>query len=373
MVVSKIVVPKEERGKGTGGQIMKRLTDAADRNGDTMALTPSKDFGASSVSRLNTFYKGHGFVDNKGKNKDFGTKESMIREPKKGPAGGGGVNALQSSTKAPSTGSGPADMRTTDAQVVRDRKATAAAAKPDDNTFTQAGKDYKQALKDRNDSRYRLSTGSSADADADRKTLTSSEAAMKKLWPQLTSRDVAEQAVRMDPSVNPEIRQSMVDEVTKHVQFTGKHDLWKRATINLGKTPPKVNGTTMHGEHIVVGDHLVGRDSFGKANVKKNDFKTGHHAVGTLGSDDVGGHKATLAHEIGHVVHHQVYGGSGRTTPAVPGTRGTHNSSYGNTNHHEGAAEAYAAAFARAQGHQYRNDQLADVGDQMAKKAREDK
>lgn len=45
-------------------------------------------------------------------------------------------------------------------------------------------------------------------------------------------------------------------------------------------------------------------------------------------------------------------------------------SGYGNTHHMEGAAEAYAAAYARAHGHAYSNDQLADVGDQIAARVR---
>jgi predicted GNAT family N-acyltransferase len=82
IVVHQIVVPGEKRSQGIGGRIMKRLTDAADRNGDSMALTPSKDYGGT-VSRLQTFYRGHGFVPNSGRNKDYTTRESMIREPKK--------------------------------------------------------------------------------------------------------------------------------------------------------------------------------------------------------------------------------------------------------------------------------------------------
>lgn len=70
----------DERGQGAGSAYMQKLTDYADRNQKQIALTPSKDFGGS-VSRLRKFYKGFGFVENKGRNKDFTTQESMIRYP----------------------------------------------------------------------------------------------------------------------------------------------------------------------------------------------------------------------------------------------------------------------------------------------------
>ena len=54
--------------------------------GDTMKrtiiLTPSKDFGATSVPRLIKFYKRFGFVENRGRNKDFDINYSMYRLPK---------------------------------------------------------------------------------------------------------------------------------------------------------------------------------------------------------------------------------------------------------------------------------------------------
>ena len=61
-----------------GSAFMQDLTAHADQYGDTMALSPSKDFGASSVSRLKEFYGGFGFV----KNRDDSISETMIRLPK---------------------------------------------------------------------------------------------------------------------------------------------------------------------------------------------------------------------------------------------------------------------------------------------------
>lgn len=78
--LSKIIVPEEQRGQGTGSQVMQRIIDWADQNGKTVALTPSKDFGGT-VPRLKSFYKNFGFVENKGRNKDFEISESMYREP----------------------------------------------------------------------------------------------------------------------------------------------------------------------------------------------------------------------------------------------------------------------------------------------------
>lgn len=78
--LSRIVVPKEMRNQGVGTQVMSDLSDYADSIGKRITLTPSSDFGGS-VPKLKTFYKELGFVENKGKNKDFSTRETMYREP----------------------------------------------------------------------------------------------------------------------------------------------------------------------------------------------------------------------------------------------------------------------------------------------------
>lgn len=79
VTVSRIIAG--ERGQGSGSRVMQAIADYADANGRVVALTPSSDFGGK-VSRLREFYKRFGFVENKGKNKDFGTRETMIRDPK---------------------------------------------------------------------------------------------------------------------------------------------------------------------------------------------------------------------------------------------------------------------------------------------------
>jgi GNAT superfamily N-acetyltransferase len=79
--LTKVVVPKGERGQGVGSKFMQDLTAQADIDGAQLRLSPSTDFGGSSVNRLKEFYKEFGFVENKGKSKDFTVSNSMYREP----------------------------------------------------------------------------------------------------------------------------------------------------------------------------------------------------------------------------------------------------------------------------------------------------
>jgi predicted GNAT family acetyltransferase len=82
ITLSKIVVPKNLRKSGIGSDVMAEITSFADEGNKTIALSPSVDFGGTSVNRLKDFYKQFGFVENKGKNKDFSISESMYRLPK---------------------------------------------------------------------------------------------------------------------------------------------------------------------------------------------------------------------------------------------------------------------------------------------------
>jgi len=77
--LSKIKVKKEDRDKGIGSKVMSRITDYADTQNLKIYLTPSKDFGATSISRLNKFYKNFDFVKNTDKSQ---TKDTMVRLPK---------------------------------------------------------------------------------------------------------------------------------------------------------------------------------------------------------------------------------------------------------------------------------------------------
>ncbi|MBN3777451.1 GNAT family N-acetyltransferase [Burkholderia sp. Ac-20345] len=81
ITLSRIVVPDGERQSGVGSAFMRDLTHYADEHGARIALSPSTDFGATSVGRLRDFYRRHGFVENKGRNRDFEVSESMYRQP----------------------------------------------------------------------------------------------------------------------------------------------------------------------------------------------------------------------------------------------------------------------------------------------------
>lgn len=79
--LSRIVVDESKRNQGLGTKAMNDLIQYADTTGKTITLSPSTDFGATSVSRLKDFYKQFGFVENKSKNKDFSISDSMYRSP----------------------------------------------------------------------------------------------------------------------------------------------------------------------------------------------------------------------------------------------------------------------------------------------------
>ncbi|HFF5302998.1 TPA: GNAT family N-acetyltransferase [Acinetobacter baumannii] len=76
----KIVVPEAMRNQGNGTKAMQDVISYADSQNKTIALTPSSDFGGNK-SRLTSFYKKLGFVENKGRNKDYEISESMYRSP----------------------------------------------------------------------------------------------------------------------------------------------------------------------------------------------------------------------------------------------------------------------------------------------------
>ena len=79
--LDKIIVTEDQRNTGVGSNVMREVIDFANKQGLTIALTPSTSYGATSIDRLKGFYKGLGFVENKGINKDFTTKQSMLKLP----------------------------------------------------------------------------------------------------------------------------------------------------------------------------------------------------------------------------------------------------------------------------------------------------
>ena len=85
IVLTSIIINKDDRGKGIGSKVMDELCNYADANNKRVRLTPAQkdDYqGTTSQSRLIEFYKRFGFVMNKGRNKDFSISELMYRDPK---------------------------------------------------------------------------------------------------------------------------------------------------------------------------------------------------------------------------------------------------------------------------------------------------
>lgn len=79
--LSKISVDPKQRNQGIGSQVMNDIIQQADNTNAIVTLSPSVDFGGTSVARLKDFYKEFGFVENKGRNKDFSISETMYRKP----------------------------------------------------------------------------------------------------------------------------------------------------------------------------------------------------------------------------------------------------------------------------------------------------
>ena len=78
--LNRFIVPKELRKQGIGTKFMKALIQFANINNSMIVLTPSDSFGATSVMRLKKFYKRFGFVENKGRNKNFQLSCGMYRK-----------------------------------------------------------------------------------------------------------------------------------------------------------------------------------------------------------------------------------------------------------------------------------------------------
>jgi len=76
---NRIVIVKSGRGMGLGTKFMEDLIRFADSKKLQIRLSPSSEYGASSVARLKDFYKRFGFVENAGRNKDFSISDTMYR------------------------------------------------------------------------------------------------------------------------------------------------------------------------------------------------------------------------------------------------------------------------------------------------------
>ena len=81
-----IIIDKDSRGSGVGSDVVTRITNFADSEGKQVVLTPAlqDDFqGTTSRKRLIAFYKRFGFIENKGRNKDFAISAGMYRDAQK--------------------------------------------------------------------------------------------------------------------------------------------------------------------------------------------------------------------------------------------------------------------------------------------------
>ena len=81
-IISLIKIPIYLRGKGLLKKILKMLILDCNKNNLILALTPSNRYG-SNLERLEQFYKSFGFIENKSSNKNFLTKETLIKYPSK--------------------------------------------------------------------------------------------------------------------------------------------------------------------------------------------------------------------------------------------------------------------------------------------------
>jgi hypothetical protein len=82
--ISSIIIGKENQKAGIGSAVMADIVNFADAKGRILALDPAlkdKNHGTTSQTRLRKFYKRFGFVDNKGRNKNFEFRSLMLRYP----------------------------------------------------------------------------------------------------------------------------------------------------------------------------------------------------------------------------------------------------------------------------------------------------
>ena len=78
--VNQLWVPPDKQGKGIGTRVMKGLGKYADKTNKKITLNQDPDKGKKA--KLAGFYKSHGFEANKGKKRDFSTRDTHIRNPK---------------------------------------------------------------------------------------------------------------------------------------------------------------------------------------------------------------------------------------------------------------------------------------------------
>jgi len=67
--LSQITVPLEMRHQGIGSKIIGIIKDFARKRGKPLVISPEAERGYKK--KLEEFYRGHGFVHNKGRNRDY--------------------------------------------------------------------------------------------------------------------------------------------------------------------------------------------------------------------------------------------------------------------------------------------------------------
>lgn len=85
LTLNKIIIDKGKQGSGIGKSAMKKIISHANDNGSIIKLDIGQkgDFAGevTSPAKLKKFYKGLGFVENKGKNKDYEIAQEMYKLP----------------------------------------------------------------------------------------------------------------------------------------------------------------------------------------------------------------------------------------------------------------------------------------------------
>lgn len=83
--LNSLIVPRKDQRTGLGTATMLALCRMADQMGKRIVLSPATrddNWGTTSQKRLVSFYKRFGFVQNKGRKKDFSLTDGMYRDPK---------------------------------------------------------------------------------------------------------------------------------------------------------------------------------------------------------------------------------------------------------------------------------------------------
>lgn len=98
------MIRSEHPGAGNASSALKALTDYADRTGKTIVIrsaeSPAGLRGGLSRSQLTAWYKRHGFVANKGANKDYAVTGELLRPPSAPKTVGGSREQLLKEGKA---------------------------------------------------------------------------------------------------------------------------------------------------------------------------------------------------------------------------------------------------------------------------------